>query len=109
MKCCLKCGLCKKFSEYRRTYSPKTLKYYYRSYCNSCQNKIRQAQRKLKPNYKTYHSERCKKQYYKRILTQNNKVKMRINLDGTFEIEKGEVVPFVCPKCKFPTEYKAEL
>ena len=34
---------------------------------------------------------------------------MKINIDGTFEIEKGEVIPFVCPKCKFPTEFSAEL
>ena len=34
---------------------------------------------------------------------------MKINLDGTFEIEKGEVIPFVCPKCNFPVAYDEKL
>jgi len=34
---------------------------------------------------------------------------MKINIDGTFELQKGEVIPFVCPKCKFPVEYSPDL
>jgi ribosomal protein L37AE/L43A len=34
---------------------------------------------------------------------------MKVNLDGTFEIEKGETIPFVCPKCNFPIVYDKNL
>jgi DNA-directed RNA polymerase subunit RPC12/RpoP len=30
---------------------------------------------------------------------------MKINPDGTFFLEHGELVPFICPLCKYPIEY----
>lgn len=34
---------------------------------------------------------------------------MKINLDGTFDIEEGEIMPFICPKCKWAIEYDDKL
>ncbi len=34
---------------------------------------------------------------------------MKINPDGTVNLEKGEFIPFVCPKCKWPIEYDAKI
>ncbi len=30
---------------------------------------------------------------------------MKINPNGTFSLEKGEQIPFICPKCFYPIEY----
>lgn len=34
---------------------------------------------------------------------------MKILLDGSLEIEKGEIVPFICPKCEWPIEYDEKV
>ena len=34
---------------------------------------------------------------------------MKINLDGSMEVEKGEIMPFICPKCKWAIEYDSNL
>lgn len=34
---------------------------------------------------------------------------MKINNDGTVYLDKGEYIPFLCPKCKWPIEYDDKI
>lgn len=34
---------------------------------------------------------------------------MKINPDGTVNLEKGEYIPFVCPRCKWPIPYDKKV
>ncbi len=34
---------------------------------------------------------------------------MKINNDGSIYLDKGETVPFICPKCKWPLAYDTNL
>jgi ribosomal protein S27E len=34
---------------------------------------------------------------------------MKINPDKTIRLEKGEYIPFVCPKCNQPIEYDEKV
>jgi predicted RNA-binding Zn-ribbon protein involved in translation (DUF1610 family) len=34
---------------------------------------------------------------------------MKINTDGTLDVEEGEIMPFMCPKCKWPIEYDEKV
>lgn len=34
---------------------------------------------------------------------------MKINLDGTFDLVKGEKFPFICPKDRWPIEYDDKI
>lgn len=34
---------------------------------------------------------------------------MQLNLDGSISLEKGEIMPFICPKCKWAIEYDKKL
>ncbi len=34
---------------------------------------------------------------------------MKINSDGTFHLDQGEQIPFICPQCKFPVAYDPKL
>jgi hypothetical protein len=34
---------------------------------------------------------------------------MKIQNDGKVWLDKGECIPFLCPKCKWPIEYDKEV
>lgn len=34
---------------------------------------------------------------------------MKMNLNGSIELEKGEIMPFICPKCNWAIEYDSKL
>lgn len=34
---------------------------------------------------------------------------MKVNMNGSLELEAGEIMPFVCPKCQWFIEYDDKL
>ena len=34
---------------------------------------------------------------------------MIVNSDGTFSLDKGERIPYICPRCNLPIQYEENL
>lgn len=69
MRICRKCKISKPETEYRKTFIKTTGKYYFRSYCKPCLNKILYERRHTIPRLHEKEKARLRKQYYKNKVT----------------------------------------